>query len=390
MNYSPKLNLKKPTITDNSSTVIDDLNSNTDILDESILNTALENSADLATLLSDETGTGVVVFNDTPTLITPVLGVATGTSVDMGGTTLYGSRAITVDTGGVLDIALGSASGDDFTVDTDKLVVEGDTGNVSVGRLHVGGVSDPGDNNIMVDGSIQIRDSAIYLKSQADTFMDIVADGGVRIGDGVPTNYTMFDPTGHITMAGTAKPWRDALTDAINIKIKGSGIELDDAENVMNFLHTAEESDYLYLNIQFNHDKDLACNIFPHIHYFAALEAVVPNFEVWYRWQVNGDTKTAGWTKLKCTTAKWAAPAIGVTKHQITGTVAGIAPPAGSTLSDIVQFRVIRNHSDTSELHGSGAPFVPLNDPYSATVGVLAFDVHFQISSFGSTDEYTK
>jgi len=61
------------------------------------------------------------------------IGAATGTSLDLGGTTLFASRAITVDTGGVLNINLASASGDDFTVDTTKLVVEGDTGNVGIG-----------------------------------------------------------------------------------------------------------------------------------------------------------------------------------------------------------------------------------------------------------------
>jgi hypothetical protein len=44
----------------------------------------------------------------------------------MGGTTVYGSRAITVDTGGVLNIVLASSAGDDFTVDTTRLVVSGD------------------------------------------------------------------------------------------------------------------------------------------------------------------------------------------------------------------------------------------------------------------------
>jgi hypothetical protein len=68
------------------------------------------------------------------TLTTPEIGVATGTSLDLGGTTLYGSRAITVDTGGVFNIAIGSAAGDDFTVDTNKFVVEGDTGNVGIGN----------------------------------------------------------------------------------------------------------------------------------------------------------------------------------------------------------------------------------------------------------------
>ena len=70
---------------------------------------------------------------NSPTLVTPEIGVATGTSLDLGTTTLYASRAITVDTGGVFNIDIGSAAGDDFTVDTDKLVVEGDTGRVGIG-----------------------------------------------------------------------------------------------------------------------------------------------------------------------------------------------------------------------------------------------------------------
>ena len=69
-------------------------------------------------------GTGTVpAYSATPAL----------TSVDMGGTTVYGSRAITVDTGGVLNVVLASSAGDDFTVDTDKLVVSGDSGNVGIG-----------------------------------------------------------------------------------------------------------------------------------------------------------------------------------------------------------------------------------------------------------------
>ena len=43
---------------------------------------AATTSAQLAGVLSNESGTGVAVFNDTPTLITPVLGVATATSIN--------------------------------------------------------------------------------------------------------------------------------------------------------------------------------------------------------------------------------------------------------------------------------------------------------------------
>ena len=45
-------------------------------------NTLVATSAQLAAAITDETGTGVVVFSNTPTLVTPVLGVATATSVN--------------------------------------------------------------------------------------------------------------------------------------------------------------------------------------------------------------------------------------------------------------------------------------------------------------------
>ena len=45
-------------------------------------NTLTATSAQLAAAISDETGTGVVVFSNTPTLVTPVLGVATATTIN--------------------------------------------------------------------------------------------------------------------------------------------------------------------------------------------------------------------------------------------------------------------------------------------------------------------
>jgi hypothetical protein len=99
--------------------------------------------------------------------------------------------------------------------------------------LHVGGTSDPGDNNLLVDGSIQIRDSGIYIKSQADTFMDIVADGGVRIGDGIPTNYANFSPIGNLSFVGTAGFYPRRIRQNA-IPAAGTGAtEIDTGELVM-------------------------------------------------------------------------------------------------------------------------------------------------------------
>lgn len=47
---------------------------------------AATTSAQLAGVISDETGSGLVVFNNTPTLITPILGVASATSLNINGT----------------------------------------------------------------------------------------------------------------------------------------------------------------------------------------------------------------------------------------------------------------------------------------------------------------
>jgi len=44
---------------------------------------ATPSSANLRTALTDETGTGSAVFATTPTLVTPVLGAATGTSISL-------------------------------------------------------------------------------------------------------------------------------------------------------------------------------------------------------------------------------------------------------------------------------------------------------------------
>ena len=48
---------------------------------------AATTSAELAGVISDETGSGALVFANTPTLVTPVLGAATGTSLQLSGLT---------------------------------------------------------------------------------------------------------------------------------------------------------------------------------------------------------------------------------------------------------------------------------------------------------------
>jgi hypothetical protein len=60
----------------------------------------------------------------------------------------------------------------------------------------------------MNGNKIEFFDAAVGMYSQADTYLDIFADGALRIGDssgGAPTNYTNIASNGTITFVGTAR-----------------------------------------------------------------------------------------------------------------------------------------------------------------------------------------
>lgn len=69
-------------------------------------------SANLRTAITDETGTGAAVFANTPTLVTPVLGAATGTSLDLSGNlTVTGAGLFGAATGGMPAAGVINATG---------------------------------------------------------------------------------------------------------------------------------------------------------------------------------------------------------------------------------------------------------------------------------------
>lgn len=82
-------------------------------------------------------------------------------------------------------------------------------------------------DDILVNSNekIHFRDTAIGIYSQADTYLDLFADGGIRIGDssgGAPTNYVDIKPDGEINLAGTARVLNSIWVDAGGIKSPGA------------------------------------------------------------------------------------------------------------------------------------------------------------------------
>jgi hypothetical protein len=93
---------------------------------------AATTSAELAGVVSDETGTGALVFANTPTLVTPNIGEATGTSLTLSGdltvngtTTTINSTTVTVDD---KNLELGStATPSDASADGGGITLRGTT-----------------------------------------------------------------------------------------------------------------------------------------------------------------------------------------------------------------------------------------------------------------------
>jgi len=97
-------------------------------------NTVTGTSAQLATAISDETGSGALVFADTPTLVTPNIGAATGTSAALSsfcatGATpaVTGQVRLTNADLGILGKDLGGTDRNVVSINTSNLVDVGDT-----------------------------------------------------------------------------------------------------------------------------------------------------------------------------------------------------------------------------------------------------------------------
>ena len=88
-------------------------------------------SANLATALTDETGSGAAVFATSPTLVTPVLGAATGTSLGLGNITLASNGNATIlgqlDLGNASDTTLARGGAGVVTIEGVNIVTTSST-----------------------------------------------------------------------------------------------------------------------------------------------------------------------------------------------------------------------------------------------------------------------
>jgi hypothetical protein len=197
---------------------------------------------------------------------------------------------------------------------------------------------------------------------------------------GGDTNYTEFLSDGTLKFSGAATCFVDELGDVTKLKVQGTDIDENAAENTIGLMTTCNPADdYLYANVQFNHYRKNGAVVFPHIHWFQAA-AAVPNFLLQYRWQKNLGTKTTAWTNYRMVSTAIAYSS-GTINQICYG--AGITPPSGDGISDILQIRLTRDKNNTTGAF-TGA------DSLNATANITSFDIHLEVDQMGSASEYVK
>ena len=195
----------------------------------------------------------------------------------------------------------------------------------------------------------------------------------------INTNFVVEDD-GTTRLDNTATVFDDMFGDISKVKVRGSGLSLNELENTIDFLISADTDDYAIVVYQMSHKWKMGSTIYPHIHWVQE-ENKVPNFLIQYRWQKNGEAKTTTWTNYKCNTTS-AFTYDGGSLNQITRG-SGLTPPTGFGISDIIQIRIIRDSSNGSTVFSG-------NDPYTQTVSISSVDCHIEIDTQGSRGEYSK
>lgn len=173
---------------------------------------------------------GTLTIDETSALSDYLKNIVEDTTPQLGGDLDVNGHNITSTTG--LDIAIGSSAGNDFTIDTNKLVVEGDTGNVGIGTTAP-------NQKLTVEGTAS-------LKEQASANADTAAYGQIWVKSDIPNNLYFTNDAGTdfklnlvadtdyltpSTAALTYQPLDAGLTDIAGLAVTDGNIIVGNGTN---------------------------------------------------------------------------------------------------------------------------------------------------------------
>lgn len=130
-----------------------------------------------------------------------------------------------------------------------------------------------------------------------------------------------------------------------------------------------DSTEIAYVIAQFPHHMKLGTNIRPHIH-FIQTSATTPTFKIDYRWYKNGDT-IPSFTTLTCDSYAFTYPGSGSILQ-----ICSFPEIDGSAIDSVSSIMDVKIYRDDNNVTGD--------------VLVKEFDIHYQIDSLGSKQEFIK
>lgn len=259
-------------------------------------------------------------------------------------------------------------------VTTHGLVRDIDTSGFGVGDcLYLSTTAGAMTNTAPADGKIRIvvgmcvvshaTQGVVCVRVREEKYMFGDVDGG---------NYSYFESDGTLVHVGDARTWTD-LSVPLTLDKQGQTSKPDYDYTELGLLFPQNDAtEIAYMTFQMPHQKALDTAIRLHVHYVQS-NATQPTFKVDYRFYNNGSAVPGAWTTLS--TADGSKGVFSYTSGSILqiATFTDIAAPSSEDVSANLDVKLYR---DDNDLAGD----------------VLAkyIDLHYQVNTAGSRDEYTK
>lgn len=169
--------------------------------------------------------------------------------------------------------------------------------------------------------------------------------------------------------------WDDLRFPAHGISIFGIGDDPDwDSTNGLLLFAGAVTDERVFVVAQLPHGWKEGTVLKPHVHFYKTTSAAgTVHWKCEYKWAPIGEVVDAEFTELTATGTEVVANGDTASKHAINAL--GDIDASGRQISDHLIFKLTRMQS---------------TDTYGSDVALLEFDIHYQVDTPGSRQEYTK
>lgn len=239
-------------------------------------------------------------------------------------------------------------------------------------------------SNLKVNASSALDTIQDISTTSSPAFANLTVTSTIQAGIGKfgnSSDYCEASSDG-VVFYGQASQWHDELQSLLfqSYVNPAADIIINTTDSSVTFTQACNINDYAAMNIQINHGWKVGSPIYPHLHWWQS-SSNIPNWLIQYRWQYNGGSKASAWTNIARQSEVYSFT-VGSTINQIT-IFGSITPTSDAMLSDIIQFRLIRDGDNDSSAFAS-------TDPFSGNVDAMNFDVHVELNTVGSRSEYSK